>query len=116
MAIKQLTDSEYQQLSASALKAAGVDGSAYTDAEIARAVGECKRVHRLLAVDGQKAEDLTPGEQVYAAAFRDVRLATVEEVDSNVRTGNLLPAVEVPEPAAEDAAPKPKEAKTNGKK
>lgn len=110
MEIKQLSDSEYQKLAASALKAAGIDGSGYTDAQIAREVSECKRVHRLLAVDGQKPEDLTPGEQVYAAAFKDLRLATVEEVVERVRTGNLLPAVAV---EIEVAAP---ESKPNGKK
>lgn len=110
MTIKQLSDAEYQQLAAFALKAAGIDGSGYTDAQIARVVGECKRVHRLLAVDGKQPEDLTPGEQIYAAAFKDIQLASVEEVVDSVRTGNQIPAVAVEFPA------EPPPAKPNGKK
>jgi hypothetical protein len=112
--IKQLTNDEYLRLAASSLKAAGIDASGYSDAEVARAIGECKRVHRLLA-DGHKVEDLTPAEQVYTAVFSGMRLAKIPN------DYGWEPAVEVDEaaePAGETVttAPPPEtKPKKNGK-
>jgi hypothetical protein len=109
--IKELSNDEYLKLAAASLKAVGMDASGYGDAEIARAIGDCKRVHRLLA-DGHKVENLTPAEQVYAAVFSGMRLAKVPndygwepaiEVDEVA-----APAGEIQVEAEPKAAPKPK--------
>lgn len=123
MPVKQLSEDEYFELAKAALSAAGRDIIAEGEKAAEQAIANCKRVHRLLAVDGKQAIDLTDAEQVYAKVFEGVALASVEEKNYlNRPTGNLLPAVEVvevvegtpqappsvePPPTTEPPAPEP---------
>lgn len=99
--IRTLTDAEYAQL---AQKLSGTE-EGKDIVPNAQAVAQLKRVHRLLAVDGRQAEELTPSEQLYAKAFDSAPLANVEEVIDGVKTGNLVPAVDIPDAAVAAKAP-----------
>lgn len=97
MPIALLTDNHYFELAKAALAAVGRDIVAEGLEDARRTVADCKRVHRLLAVDGQRAEDLTTAEQLLATSFAGLALAKLPEYDRANPTGNFLPAVELPE-------------------
>lgn len=98
-----LTDDEYVRLVRKALggEVEGLSASHYF-------VSLARQAHRLLC-EGRKVEDLTPAEQIYAAAFDGALLAQIPN-DYGWEPG-IETEVEV-EVEAEVKAPKPKK---NGK-
>lgn len=108
----QLTEDQYFEMAKQTLASTGRDIVAEGLEAAQRAIADCKRVHRLLAVDGRKPEELTTAEQFWTKPFENVTLAVVEEISpSGKPSGVLLPAVEltvepVAAPAKAPTAPK----------
>lgn len=101
MSARTLTNEEYAKLARKALEAAGVDTSTYGHAQVADAVNHCKWVHRLLT-DGREAEDLAITEQIFAPAFKGMKLVQIPN------DYGWEPGVEVEAKAEPPAEPKPK--------
>jgi hypothetical protein len=95
--IKQFTDAEYEQMADEVTKAISRAKTPVAKTTMESPATTCKAVHRALACDGRKVEELTPYEQMIAGAFKGMKMATVEEFEHTAKTGTLLPAIEVDE-------------------